>query len=182
MSLQTPVPDRVPTIQTLILYPAVFSHDPDGREQAQPLLFLSEVSNSRNFPQIAHSVGPVCPDPAENLTDESCPSVHSSCQMQVLFLCANALLTESPLKLYCMHFITSPMARLNQSSIAVNRHHDHGNFYKGKHLIGAGLQVQSIVNYHHGRKRGSSQGSLPCGKSKVLPPPFMSRKVNIQTG
>ena len=27
----------------------------------------------------------------------------------------------------------------------------------------------------------SSQGSLPCGKSKVLPPPSRSRKVSIQT-
>jgi hypothetical protein len=27
-------------------------------------------------------------------------------------------------------------------SIAVKRHHDHCNSYKGKHLIGAGLQVE----------------------------------------
>ena len=27
-------------------------------------------------------------------------------------------------------------------SIAVKRHHDHGNSYKGKHLIGSGLQFQ----------------------------------------
>jgi hypothetical protein len=29
-------------------------------------------------------------------------------------------------------------------SIAVNRHHDQGNSYKGQHLIGAGLQVQKF--------------------------------------
>ena len=27
-------------------------------------------------------------------------------------------------------------------SIAVKRHHDHGNFYKGKHFIGVNLQFQ----------------------------------------
>jgi hypothetical protein len=28
--------------------------------------------------------------------------------------------------------------------MAVKRHHDQGNSYKGKHLIGAGLQFQSF--------------------------------------
>ena len=31
---------------------------------------------------------------------------------------------------------------LSQCSIAVKRHHDHGNFFNRKHLIGAGLQFQ----------------------------------------
>ena len=36
-------------------------------------------------------------------------------------------------------------------SIAVKRHHDHGNSYKRKHLIGAGLQFRGLVHYHRGR-------------------------------
>jgi hypothetical protein len=28
--------------------------------------------------------------------------------------------------------------------IAVKRHHDHGNYYKGKHLIGDGLEAQKF--------------------------------------
>ena len=42
-------------------------------------------------------------------------------------------------------------------SIAVKRHHDHGNSYKGKHFIGAGLQFRGSVYYHHGRKLGGMQ-------------------------
>jgi hypothetical protein len=34
---------------------------------------------------------------------------------------------------------------LSWCSIAVKRHHGHGNFYKRKHLIGACLQFQSII-------------------------------------
>ena len=34
---------------------------------------------------------------------------------------------------------------------------------------------------HHSPEQ-SSQGFLPCGKSKFLPPPSRSRKVSIQTG
>ena len=39
-------------------------------------------------------------------------------------------------------------------SIAVKRHQDHSNSYKGKHLTGAGLQFRGLVNYHHDRKHG----------------------------
>lgn len=66
VTLQTSVPDGVPNIQTLVLYPAVFSHDSGGREQAQPFLFLSDPSNSKNFPQITYSEGQMGPDPADN--------------------------------------------------------------------------------------------------------------------
>ena len=45
-------------------------------------------------------------------------------------------------------------------SIAVKRHHDHSNSYKGKHLIGPGLQVQSLVHCHHGGKHGGMQADL----------------------
>ena len=38
-------------------------------------------------------------------------------------------------------------------SIAVKRHHDHGNSYKEKHLIVAGLQFRDLVPCHHGEAR-----------------------------
>ena len=54
-------------------------------------------------------------------------------------------------------------------SIAVKRHHEHGNSYKGKHLIGAGLQFRGLVHYHHGRKRGSVQSDMMLEKeSRIL--------------
>ena len=40
-------------------------------------------------------------------------------------------------------------------SIAVKRHHDHNNSYKGKHWIGVGLQFRCLVHYRHGRRHGS---------------------------
>jgi hypothetical protein len=49
-------------------------------------------------------------------------------------------------------------------SIAVKRHHEHGNSYKGKHLIGAGLQFRGLVHYHHGRKHGSIQSDMMLEK------------------
>lgn len=63
---QTSVPEGVPSIQTLILYPAVLSLDSGGREQAQPFLFLSDPFNSKNIPQIAYSEGQLDPDPGDN--------------------------------------------------------------------------------------------------------------------
>ena len=38
--------------------------------------------------------------------------------------------------------------------IAMKRCHDHGNSYKGKHLIEAGLQFGGLVHYHHCGKHG----------------------------
>jgi hypothetical protein len=32
----------------------------------------------------------------------------------------------------------------------MSRSHDHGNCYKGKHLIEAGLQFRGLINYQHG--------------------------------
>ena len=42
-------------------------------------------------------------------------------------------------------------------SIAVKRHHDQSNSYKGKHLTGAGLQFRSLVHCHYGGKHGGTQ-------------------------
>ena len=52
-------------------------------------------------------------------------------------------------------------------SIAVKRHRDQGNSYKG-HLIGAGLQVRDPFHYHQGRKNGSVQADMGLEEPKVL--------------
>ena len=48
-------------------------------------------------------------------------------------------------------------------SIALKRHHDHGNSYKGSHFIGAGLQFRGLV-HHHGRKHGDMQADMVLEK------------------
>ena len=47
-------------------------------------------------------------------------------------------------------FIPSVLVKV---SIAVKRHHDHGNFYKGKHLIRVACTFRDLVHYHHGMIR-----------------------------
>jgi hypothetical protein len=41
---------------------------------------------------------------------------------------------------------------LSQCSIAVKRHHGHGNSYKGKHLTGVGLLFWGSLHYQHDRE------------------------------
>ena len=41
---------------------------------------------------------------------------------------------------------------LSSGFIAVKRHHDQGNSYKGKHLIGAGLQFQRLSPFSSWQK------------------------------
>ena len=43
-------------------------------------------------------------------------------------------------------------------------YYDHGNSYKGKHLIGAGLQFRGSVHCHHGGKHGSMQADVVLEK------------------
>lgn len=45
--------------------------------------------------------------------------------------------------------VTSSGGVLGRVFIAVKRHHDHSNSYKGKHLIGAGLQFEGLVHCYH---------------------------------
>ena len=50
------------------------------------------------------------------------------------------------------------------------RYHDHGNSYKGEHLIEAGLQFRGLVYYHRGRKHGGTQVDMVLERQlKVLP-------------
>jgi hypothetical protein len=46
----------------------------------------------------------------------------------------------------------------------VKRHHDHGNSYKEKHLIGAGLQFRGLIHYCHDLKHASIQEDMMLEK------------------
>ena len=62
--------------------------------------------------------------------------------------------------------MTSVSARV---SIAVKKHHDHRNCYKGKYLTGAGLSFRGLVHYHLDRKHGSMQVDMELeGELRVL--------------
>jgi hypothetical protein len=50
------------------------------------------------------------------------------------------------------------LAVLVRVSIAVKRHHDHSNSYKGRHLIGS--EFRGLVHCHHGRKHGRVQADM----------------------
>jgi hypothetical protein len=50
--------------------------------------------------------------------------------------------------------------------IAVKRHHDHGNSYKNKHVIG-NYSFRVLVHYHHGGKHGSMQADMVLEKKRV---------------
>ena len=45
-------------------------------------------------------------------------------------------------------------------------HHDQGNSYQCKLLIGAGLQFPGSVHYHPGRKHGSVQADILLEKKE----------------
>lgn len=46
-------------------------------------------------------------------------------------------------------------------SVAAKRHHDHGNFYRGTHLIGvARIQFRGSVHYLHAGEHGSMQANM----------------------
>ena len=47
--------------------------------------------------------------------------------------------------------------------IAVKRHHDQGNFYKGQYLVGAGLQFQRFNPLLSWRVARLNQGRLAAG-------------------
>jgi hypothetical protein len=48
------------------------------------------------------------------------------------------------------------------------KRHDQGNSYKGKHLVGAGLQFRSLVHYHHDGKHSSRQADVVLEELRVL--------------
>lgn len=43
----------------------------------------------------------------------------------------------------------------------------HGDFYKRKHLIEAGLEFKGLVPYHHGRKHGGFQADTVVKRRKL---------------
>ena len=71
--------------------------------------------------------------------------------------------------------------------IAVKKHQDRGNFYKGPHLIGAGLQGQRFSLYDHGRKQnpgrpstGGTKSSTSCSKGKQKEDYFTGRMIHAK--
>lgn len=50
----------------------------------------------------------------------------------------------------------------------MNLHHDQDNFYKGQHLIGAGLQVQRFSRLSSRQEHGSIQAGMMEEKLRVL--------------
>jgi hypothetical protein len=51
--------------------------------------------------------------------------------------------------------------------IAVKRHHDQGNSYKGKYLIGAGLQFQMYSPFSSGKQHGIIQADMEGAESST---------------
>ena len=54
---------------------------------------------------------------------------------------------------YEFYLIMTVLVRI---SIAMEKHYDHSNFYKGHHLIGVGLQFRGLFHYLYSRKHGST--------------------------
>ena len=48
----------------------------------------------------------------------------------------------------------------------MKRHRDHANPYKGKHLIGTGLQFRGLVHFHYREKQGGMQTGMMLGTKK----------------
>jgi hypothetical protein len=65
----------------------------------------------------------------------------------------------------CVHVCECVLVRV---SIAVNRHHDQGNSYKGQHLIGAGLQVQRFSPLSSRWEHGNFQADMVQEELTVL--------------
>jgi hypothetical protein len=61
----------------------------------------------------------------------------------------------------------NPMCLL-RFSIAVNRHHNQGNSYKGQHLIGAGLQVLRFSPLSSRWEHGSIKAGMLQEMLRVL--------------
>ena len=56
---------------------------------------------------------------------------------------------------------------LLRTSIAVKKCHDHGNSYKGKHFIGAGLQFQRFRTWQHAGRHGAREGAESSASSSA---------------
>jgi hypothetical protein len=53
-----------------------------------------------------------------------------------------------------------PSSALVKVSVAVKRHHDHGNSYKGKHRMGMAYSFRGLVHYCYGGKYGDKQANV----------------------
>jgi hypothetical protein len=94
-------------------------------------------------------------------------------------------------KIQCQAFPSSDqlcsVTVLVKVSIAVNRHRDQGNSYKGQHLIGAGLQVQRfspLSSWQHlGRHdaEGAESSTLSEGKNEKTDSLLARKRVSKPT-
>jgi hypothetical protein len=52
----------------------------------------------------------------------------------------------------------------------MKRHHNQGNFYKGKFIISLGLaySFRGLIHYYHGRNHGSLQADMVLVELRVL--------------
>ena len=48
--------------------------------------------------------------------------------------------------------------------MAVKRNRDHGNTFKGKHLVGTSYSFRGLVHYHHGEEHGRLQADVVLEK------------------
>ena len=46
----------------------------------------------------------------------------------------------------------------------MKKHHDHGNSFKGKHLIGSGLRFRSLAHCRHSGKHRNMQQDMALEK------------------
>ena len=62
--------------------------------------------------------------------------------------------------------VQSTVSKGDLGFIAVKRHHDHGNSYKGQHLIGTGLQVQRFSSLSSRWEEWQRPGRCGTGRAK----------------
>ena len=78
---------------------------------------------------------------------------HFICIVSLLFVAMYPTATE-----------VSSAISLGHEELCCEETRDHGNPYKRKHFIGAGLQFRGLVHYHHGGKHGSIQADVVLEK------------------
>lgn len=64
----------------------------------------------------------------------------------------------------------------------MQRHHDQGNSYKGKYLIGAGSEFRGLFHFHHGGKHGHVQADMGLQEQRGLHLDSKAAENNYKTG
>ena len=129
-------------------------------KQGNPVVFIHEdVSQSffrvDPFFPTCYSQYQIPYSPVVELTLKPCSSVFSANLMFVLYR-----LYVSHCVFICIKALVSLICLEQVASIAVERHHYHGNSYKGRHFIEPGLQFRGLICDGHGEKHGSVQADM----------------------